>query len=90
MSHELEDIDARLARLAQATEGVRPRADFSHRVMSQIGQESDTLWALRTPARRFFPIGVLAAALSLIWAASVDDQVNEALAISDEAELSAW
>ncbi len=36
MSHE-EDIDARLARLAGATASVRPRADFSPRVMQRIG-----------------------------------------------------
>jgi hypothetical protein len=90
MSHEMEDVDARLARLAQATDGVQPRAGFSSRVMSRIGQEGDMLWALRTPARRFFPIGMLAAALALVWAVSVDDQVDEALAISDDTELASW
>ena len=50
MSHD-EDIDARLARLTAATEGVRPRADFSQRVMARIGQEQPgALIALGTPA----------------------------------------
>jgi hypothetical protein len=90
MSQKHEDIDARLARLAGATEGVRPRADFSSRVMARIGeQQVGTLWELRAPARRFIPIGMLAAALALVWAVSVDDQVNEAIAVNDDVEL-AW
>lgn len=89
MSHEHEDIDARLARLAGATTGVRPRADFSSRVMGRLAEQRiDTLWALRTPARRFIPLGMLAAALALVWAVSVDRQVNEALAVNDDVELS--
>jgi hypothetical protein len=90
MSQKHEDVDARLARLHGATEGVRPRADFSSRVMARIGEERvDTLWALGTPARRFIPIGMLAAALALVWAVSVDRQVNEAMAVNDDVEL-AW
>jgi hypothetical protein len=88
MSHD-EDIEARLARLASATAGVRPRADFSHRVMQRIGQEQlGTLYALGAPARRFFPLGMLAAALALVWAVSASSQVDEAMASSDDAELS--
>jgi hypothetical protein len=88
MSHE-QDIDARLSRLAEATAGVRPRADFSGRVMQRIdAEQAGTLLALRTPAWRFFPVGMLAAALALFWAVSVNDQVNEAMASSDDTELS--
>ncbi len=91
MSHEHEDIDQRLARLALGTAGIRPRADFSSRVMSRIAEEQVlSLSSLSAPARRFFPIGMLAAALALVWAVSVDDQVNEALAITDDTELSIW
>jgi hypothetical protein len=88
MSHE-QDIDARLSRLANATAKVRPRADFSSLVMQRIGAEPPgTLFALRKPAWHFFPVGVLAAALALVWAVSVDNQVNEAMASSDDTELS--
>jgi hypothetical protein len=87
MSHE-EDIDEKLARLAKATRGVAPRADFSARVMQRIGGEQlGTLYALRAPARRFLPLGVLAAAAAMFWAVSVDSQVNDALASSDDMEL---
>jgi hypothetical protein len=89
MSHD-EDIEARLSRLAKATGDVRPRADFTERVMLRIGTEQAFgLAALRAPARRFLPFGVLAAALALVWAVSVNNQVNEAVASSDDTEL-AW
>jgi hypothetical protein len=89
MSHE-EDIDARLSRLAKATADVRPRGDFSHRVMARIGAEQAfSLTALRAPASRFLPFGMLAAALALIWAVSVNNEVNQAVASSDDTEL-AW
>jgi hypothetical protein len=88
MSHE-EDIDARLARLANATAGLGPRAGFSNRVMASIAEEpSLTLFALNAPAKRFLPLGMLAACLAMVWAVSVTSQVDEALAASDDTELS--
>ena len=85
-----EDIDLRFARLADATCDVRPRGGFSARVMQRIGEEQlGTLFALRVPARRFLPLGMLAAALAMVWAVSVSSQVNEAMAASDDTEL-AW
>lgn len=88
MSHD-QDIDARLARLAGATQGITPSAGFSSRVMQAVAEEpASTLVALQAPAWRFFPIGVLAAAIALFWAVSVDSEVNEAMAASDDTELS--
>ena len=88
MSHD-EDIDARLSRLAAATEQVGPRFDFSNRVMQRIGQEQlGTLFALNKPARRFLPLGMLAAAMAMVWAVSVNSQVDEAMAAGDDTELS--
>jgi len=89
MSHD-EDIDARLARLTAATAELGPRPGFSSRVMQRIGQEQQlgTLYALNRPARRFLPLGMLAAAVAMVWAVSVSSQVNEALAASDDTELS--
>ena len=88
MSHD-EEIDARLARLASGTEGLRARAGFSGRVMQRIGQEQlGTLYALNVPARRFLPLGMLAAALAMVWAVSVSSQVDEAMAAADDTELS--
>lgn len=82
------DIEARLARLLAASDGVVPSSEFSRRVMQRIAAEQpETLLALRTPARRFIPVGMLAAALALVWAVSVDRQVDEAMASSDDTEL---
>ena len=90
MSHDQHlDVDARLARLASATANIRPRTDFSSLVMQRIALEPlSPLLALRTPAWRFLPLGMVAAALALMWAVSVDGQVNEAMAASDDTELS--
>lgn len=88
MSHD-EDIDARLARLASATQGVRPRPDFSSRVESRIREEQlRGLLALGVPARRLLPLGMLTAALALVWAATVNSQLDEWIASGDEVELS--
>lgn len=87
MSHE-EDIDARLARLSAATARVGPRAGFSSRVMQRIGgEQASSVLLLRAPARRFLPLGMLAAALAVVWAVSVNNQLNEAVASSDDTEL---
>jgi hypothetical protein len=57
--------------------------------MQRIGQEQlGTLYALGVPARRLFPLGMLAAALALVWAVSASSQVDEAMAASDDTELS--
>lgn len=88
---EDHDIEALLARLAEATQGVRPRAGFSARVMQRIGaEEAATVLQLRVPARRFLPVGMLVAALALVWAVSVNSQVDEAMALGDDTELAAW
>lgn len=83
-----EDIEARLARLASATEGVGARPGFSSRVMARIAEEPSMLLSLGAPARRFLPLGMLAACLAMVWAVSVTSQVDEALAASDDTELS--
>lgn len=85
---ENDDMEARLARLAAATSGVTARPGFSQQVMARIGEEQlGTLYALRTPARRFLPLGMLAAAAAFVWAFSVSNQVDEAMASSDDTEL---
>lgn len=91
MSAEEQDIDARLARLSGATAGLQASAGFSSRVMQRVGQERPgMLLTLQRPARRILPLSMLAAALALVWAVSAQQQVNEAMAISDDAELAAW
>lgn len=85
---EETDIDARLRSLTAATDGVGPRPGFSSRVMAQIRREAvSPLLGLGRSARRFLPLGVLMTAAALTWAISVNDQVDEAIATSDDTEL---
>jgi hypothetical protein len=59
--------------------------------MQRIGaEEAGTVLQLRVPARRFLPVGMLAAALAMVWAVTVNSQVDEAMASGDDTELAAW
>jgi hypothetical protein len=77
-----EDIDARLERLARATEAIEPRADFGARVARAIEAEGrrESFHELRQPARRVLPALALAAAVSLVWAVKSDQAFDDALA----------
>ena len=92
MSEE-EQIDERLARLTKATETVRPRADFTARVMSaataSAKPELDGFWTqLPRAARWFIPAAALAAAVAIGVAVSNQGDVDDAMAATyDEAEL---
>ena len=82
MKDEDVDIEARLERLARATDDVRPRPDFAARVARAIEAERDrsgVIDELRRPARRLLPALALAAAVSLVWAVQSDDALDEAL-----------
>ena len=88
-----EDIDARLERLARATDGVRPRADFGARVASAIQAEQGggVLIELGRPARRILPALALAAAVSLVWAVQSDQAFDDALSTyADETVELEW
>lgn len=79
-----EDIDRRLARLSGATEGLRPSAGFSSRVMLAIDAQAvpnifEIAWF---SARRLVPVAAIAAALAVGWAVQVDGTVDDELATS--------
>ena len=79
-----EDMDARLARLAKATEDLRPTGGFTGRVMAAIGREEPpglipTLWA---SSRRLLPIAAVAAACAAVWAVQSQATVDDALAVT--------
>ena len=88
------DIDERLERLAKATENVRPRADFTDRVMrAALAQKSvpaPSDWWSDVPrvARRLLPVAALAAAVGVVWAVHSSSDVDTAFADSfDTVEL---
>ncbi len=89
-----DPIEERLARLAKATEGVRPRADFTAEVMSAVRAEpkspSPSDWWSDVPfvARRLLPVAAIAAAVGIVWAVRTSSDVDTAFADSyDSMEL---
>ncbi len=84
MTHPEEDLDARLERLAHATEAIRPSRGFTSRVMGAVGSPSPSGWleGLRASSFRLLPMAALAAALAVVWAARSQASVDDALAVS--------
>jgi hypothetical protein len=81
---DFEDIDQRLARLARATDALRPNAGFSARVLEAVAAEAapsflESAWS---SSRRFLPVAAIAAALAVVWAVQVDRSVDDELATS--------
>ncbi len=88
-----QDVDERLARLAKSTDNVRPRADFTARVMSAVSAEkarpaSDWWSDVPYVARRLLPVAAIAAAVGIVWAVRTSNDVDTAFADSyDSMEL---
>lgn len=87
MNHR-DDIDERLARLAEATRDIAPRPDFTARVMRAIEAEREPVFVglLARAGRRFVPVAAIAAAVAVMWAAETDDSFDEAIATYDATE----
>jgi hypothetical protein len=90
-----EDIDARLARLRHATRKVRPRRDFTQRVLAvtvSVNEPPIAVFLQDLPriARRLVPLAALVAALGIAWGFTNDDAVDEALAGSYSATELEW
>jgi hypothetical protein len=87
----MNEIDERLERLTKATENVRPRADFTARVMGAVASkpEADGFWfQIPRAARWFVPAAALAAALAIGVAVTNQGDVDDAMAANyDEADL---
>jgi hypothetical protein len=93
MTERDDEIDVRLARIGEATRGIRPPADFGARVMKALEPETQgifvggTLW---TVGRRLVPIAALAAVAALVWAVRTDAAVEDALATSYDVTEVEW
>jgi hypothetical protein len=89
--NEQDDIDARLARLRDATARVGARGDFALRVMSRVAASAPPTWAdaLVRPASRWVFGATLLVLLSGAWAyerareqaAAVDDVLATSYAV---------
>lgn len=85
-----EDIDARLARLTNATRDVEPRRDFGARVARAIAEQGapgrvvEPSWIddVVRSARRLVPVAALATVLGLVWAVQSDRAYDDAFAAS--------
>ena len=78
-----EDIDQRLARLSDATHGLRPSTGFSARVMlavEHVERAPNLFESAWFSARRLVPVAAIAAALAVVWAVQVDGTVDDELA----------
>jgi len=78
------DIDEKLERLSKATESIRPRTDFTARVMGKIAGEQSFWFELPRVARVLVPIAALAAAVGVVWGVATSDVVDTALADGDD------
>jgi hypothetical protein len=74
-----DDLDTRLARLARATEGIRPTPGFSARVMDALPGDS-WLSGVGVSSRRFLSLAALLAAVGVAWAAHGESSMDDALA----------
>lgn len=93
MMEQDEEIEARLARIAAATQGLRPRGDFGARVMRALEPEAQRLafgGMLWSAGRRLVPIAALAAVAALVWAVRTDGVVEDALAASYDVTEVEW
>lgn len=87
-----DDIDKELARLRDATESVLPRPGFSDNVMQAVHSEQPPAFyrAMGRSGQKFFPFAVVLAMASILWAAHLDNALEDTLAISHEAMELEW
>jgi hypothetical protein len=88
---EQDPIEARLERLARATEGVTARPDFTARVISRLPRNPVGWWSdLPKIARRVVPVAALVAAASVAWAVRSSFDADEALTDSYDVTEIEW
>lgn len=84
MTDHERSVDERLARLGAATEPLRASSGFSARVMQAVEATATPGWLTQVwpTGRRLLPVFAVAAAVAVGWAAQVQGEVDEALAVS--------
>jgi hypothetical protein len=86
------DLEQHLARLAEASEGIRARPGFTDQVMlAALASAAPSLAAdLARSLRRVVPVALLAAALCVLWAVVSERSTDEAFAAGDETVELEW
>ncbi|HEX9621859.1 MAG TPA: hypothetical protein VF989_17055 [Polyangiaceae bacterium] len=78
-----EELDERLGRLRDMTEGLRARGGFADAVMQAVAAQPsgwiETAWRA---SLRMVPVAALCAMAALIWAVQSESAVDEELAIA--------
>ena len=86
------DVDQRLARLAQASDGIRARPGFNEKVMLAALASTETSGSgeLSRSFFRVMPVALLAAVLSVFWALSSEQSTDDAFAAADDTVELEW
>ncbi len=86
------DIERRLARLAEASEGIRARPGFTDQVMlAALASTAPSLTVdLTRSLRRVLPVAMLAAALCVLWAVVSERSTDDAFVAADESVELEW
>jgi len=86
------DLDQRLARLAQASEGIRARPGFVEQAtLAALAAGAPGLSADPSrPLRRAVPLAALAAVLSVLWAVISEQGTDDVFAAADESVEIEW
>ncbi len=81
---EVDELSKHLTELEARTAGIRARSGFADRVMLAVGDSAvlPGLELLRS-ARRLFPLAIVLAVLSAVWALDSQQSSNQAIAASD-------
>jgi hypothetical protein len=81
---EVDELSQRLAELGTRTRALRAGSGFADRVMLAVGDAAPLpgLELLRS-ARRLFPVAIVAAVVSTVWALQSEQSSNRALAAFD-------
>ena len=80
----VDELSKHLTELGTRTAGIRARSGFADRIMFAVGDSAilPGLELLRS-ARRLFPLAIVVALLSAVWALDSRQSSNRAIAASD-------
>jgi hypothetical protein len=89
MKPPAESVEERLLRLQETTAQIKPRADFSARVMLAVQAEDRQSWAMQIArsGKALLPMAALAAILGVAWAVQTERAVDTVLATASTVEV---
>jgi len=87
-----ESVQRRLDELSARTRALAPNPGFRARVMSALAVDASAAFRAEIvrSARRFVPVAVLIAVVSLGWAAQIDGVSSAAIAVVEDTQELEW